>query len=88
MYINKYSDLWQHTMMRIEDAERKAKNFEDFSRKMVTRLHRITHEEKIHYAIAALKQKGYQDLVDVYEGRLIMEKLLSNGNTTFSNRSR
>ena len=54
MYINKYSELWDHTCMRIENAESKSKNYEQFARQMVTRLGRITHIEKVHYAIAVL----------------------------------
>lgn len=83
MYIDKRSELWKHTLMRINNAEQTSKNYEQFARQMVTRLQRITHAEKVHYAIAALQQKGYQDLVDVYEGRFVMDKLIKAGNPNY-----
>jgi hypothetical protein len=43
---------------------------------MVARLQRITHEEKIYYAIEYLKQKGYNDVVEIYEGRLFMDEFI------------
>lgn len=86
VWIDTNDTLWAHTMMRIENAEKTAKNFDDFSKKMIARLQKIKHIEKVYYAIEALNQKGYQDLVDVYNGRLVMEKLLnSNSMSVFNN---
>ncbi|MFW6242899.1 MAG: hypothetical protein ACOC2W_01960 [bacterium] len=79
IHVSRYDKLWDHTVMRIENAENKAKNYQDFTKKMVTRLKRIKHEEKIHYAIAVLKEKGYDEVVDIYEGRLVMDKLSKSG---------
>ena len=77
MYINKYSVLWEHTEMRIKNAEEKSKgNNEKFVVAMVARLKKITHIEKVHYAIAVLKERGHEDVVDIYEGRLLMEEFL------------
>lgn len=76
MTVSRYSELWDHTVMRIRTAEKQTKTNEDFVKKMVTRLKRIKHEEKIHYAIAVLKERGHMDVVDIYEGRLLMEHFL------------
>lgn len=81
--ISEYNELWDHTMNRIITAERKAKDYQDFVRKMVTRLNRITHEEKIHYAIAVLKKRGHNDVVDIYEGRLLMDHFLKQSQGGF-----
>lgn len=78
-HVDRYDQLWGHTIMRIENAEKKAKNYEDFVKKMVTRLKRIKHEEKIHYAIAVLKEKGYDEVVDIYEGKLLMDQMSQSG---------
>lgn len=72
--------LWEHTETRIINAEKSAKNYNDFVKKMVTRLNRITKEEKIHFAIAVLKDRNHHSLVDIYEGRLIMDKFLKQQN--------
>jgi len=76
IYIDRYSELWRHTVKRVIDAEKKSKNYEEFARKMVTRLKRITHEEKIHYAIEVLRERNHHDIVDVYEGRLLMDEMV------------
>lgn len=73
--ISNYGELWTHTVKRIQDAEKKAKNYEEFAKKMVTRLKRITHEEKVYCAIAVLHEKGYQEIVDIYDGKLLMDEL-------------
>lgn len=89
IYIDRYSELWDHTMMRIRNAESKATvngkfNNEKFVTQMVTRLKRIEHIEKVHYAIAVLKATGHDDVVDIYEGRLLMEDFLkASGQGTF-----
>lgn len=81
-YVDRYSDLWQHTKKRVNDAEDKARNPKGevdqvkFAKLMVTRLQRITHEEKIYYAIQYLKDKGYNDIVEIYEGRLFMDEFV------------
>jgi len=82
IYVNRYSNLWDHTVKRVNDAENKARDKSGkidqvkFAKLMVTRLQRITHEEKIHYAIQYLKQKGYNDIVEIYEGRLFMDEFV------------
>ncbi len=81
-YVDRYSDLWQHTKKRVNDAEDKTRNSNGevdqvkFAKLMVTRLQRITHEEKIYYAIQYLKDKGYNDIVEIYEGRLFMDEFV------------
>lgn len=82
MYVDRCSDLWRHTKKRVNDAEDKTRNQNGevdqikFAKLMVTRLQRITHEEKIHYAIRYLKDKGYDDIVEIYEGRLFMDEFV------------
>lgn len=49
---------------------------QEFLKLMVQRLQKITNMEKVYYAIAALNEKGYQDVVDVYEGRILMDQML------------
>ena len=50
----------------------------EFLKLMVGRLKKITNVEKIYYAIAVLNKKGYSDIVDVYEGRLLMEHMIKS----------
>jgi hypothetical protein len=85
MLVSKYNDLWDHTVMRITNAEKKrgvvdgnhrTGDYEKFVNDMVVRLKRITHVEKLHYAIAVLKERGHEEVVQIYEGRLMMEKFL------------
>ena len=77
MYINRHCELWDHTIHRIVEAEKKSNgDYDKFAKMMVTRLKRITHEEKIHYAIAALRDRGHNEIVDVYEGKLVMNELV------------
>ena len=74
-YINDNCELWNHTKMRIDSAKQKAKSQEDFEKKMMTRLMRITHHDKLIYAIAYLKQCKYDSLVEAYESKILLEKL-------------
>lgn len=80
MTVIKRNQLWDHTEKRIINAENKSKNNEEFVKKMVTRLSRITHQEKIYYAIEVLKERGHNDVVDIYEGRLVMDEFLKGIN--------
>ena len=80
--IDKWSPLWEHTMMRIKNAEAKCtKNgtldYEKFQSQMITRLIRIGHEEKIHYAISALIDLGYKDIAEIYDSKLVLDMLTS-----------
>lgn len=95
-YVSKSDEMWRHTMMRIHDAEDRAReraskhmydikwirkngetNYDkEFLKLMVQRLQKITNMEKVYYAIAALNEKGYSDVVDVYEGRVLMDQML------------
>ena len=95
-YVSKHNPLWDHTMMRVRDAEDNARNKvikkmsdpkwiqknggtnfdKEFLQLMVQRLQKITHMEKVYYAIAVLNERGYSDVVDVYEGRILMEEML------------
>lgn len=73
----KNSDLWKHTEMRIINAEKKSLgDNKKFVIQMVSRLKKIQHIEKIYYAIAVLQERGHNDVVDIYNGKLIMEKFL------------
>lgn len=74
-YINKYSELWSHTKMRIDNAENKAKDRDDFCKKMIQRLMKIKNRQKVDYAIAYLKEKGYEDIADMYESKIMMDDL-------------
>ena len=80
MTIVKRDQLWRHTERRIIAAEEKAKSNEEFVKKMITRMNRITHQEKIHYAIEVLKERGHNNVVDIYEGRLVMDEFLKGIN--------
>lgn len=71
----KSSQLWRHTVDRIKGFEKKCKTPEEFQKKMVTRLKRITHKEKIYYTIAVLVELGYKEVAEIYDGRLVMESL-------------
>jgi len=66
--------------MRIRNAEQKCTvngilDKEKFIKQMVTRLHRIQHIEKVHYAIKVLIERGHQDVAEIYDSRLVMELL-------------
>lgn len=80
MYVNgKYydNDLYEHSLMRIENAEMKSKGDNvKFVQLMTTRLKLIKHQDKIHCAIQILKNRNHQDVVDIYEGRLLIEEFL------------
>lgn len=73
--VRNYGELWEHTMKRIVDAEKKAKNYQDFANKMVTRLKRIKHNEKVYAAIAVLYERKHYEIVDIYDGKLLMDDL-------------
>ena len=80
IYIDRYSKLWDHTMMRIKNARDKCtKNgvldHEKFQSQMITRLIRIGHVEKVHYAISALIQLGYKDIAEIYDSKLVLDVL-------------
>jgi hypothetical protein len=71
--------------MRIRNAEEKANgNNEKFVNAMVSRLKKITHKDKVMYAIEVLKHLDHNDVVDIYEGRLLMEEFLkAQGQVTY-----
>lgn len=71
------SEHWLHAEDRILSAKRKAKSDEDFKKKMITRLKRIKHQEKLYYAVAVLHKHGYEDIANMYTGRIVMEKLMA-----------
>lgn len=80
IYVNRYDELWSHTVMRIRNAEEKAtvngildKN--KFTKQMVTRLNRIEKIEKVYYAISVLIERGHQDVAEIYDSRLVMDIL-------------
>lgn len=84
MHISKYNELWSHTQSRVNGFLKKAQDAakkkgtdpeEEFTKLMVTRLRRIKHEEKIHYTIAVLQEMGYQEIIDIYDGKLVMNAL-------------
>lgn len=49
---------------------------QEFLKLMVQRLQKITNMDKVYYAVAVLNEKGYSDVVDVYEDRILMDKML------------
>lgn len=73
--VNTNSELWHHTKMRIDNAKNKAKDEEDFKKKMVQRLLKIKKEEKVYYAIAYLRDCEYNEIVEIYEGKILMDEL-------------
>lgn len=82
IYVDKWSPLWKHTIMRIKNAEAKCtKNgtldYEKFQSQMITRLIRIGHVEKVHYALAALDELGYKDIAEIYDSKLVLDMLTS-----------
>ena len=73
--VNRDDYLWEHTMKRVNDFEAKSKSREDFVKKMVTRLKRIKNLDKVYYTIAVLVEKGYHDVAEIYDSRLVLENL-------------
>jgi hypothetical protein len=75
--VYKNDKLWNHTQMRIDNALKKANgDNEKFTSQMVTRLKRIGHEEKLYYSIAVLKEMGYENIVDMYEGKVLINEMM------------
>lgn len=74
--INKESELWYHTKMRIENAKSKSKSPEDFEKKMIARLMKIKHRDKLNYAIVCLKDLGYETIAEMYESKILMDDLM------------
>lgn len=75
IHVNKFSRLWEHTKMRIDNARKKAKNDEDFEKKMITRLMKIQNVEKVCYAIEYLNELGYDNIVDIYNSKMLIDEL-------------
>lgn len=75
IYVNKSSKLWKHTQMRIDNARKKSKSEEDFEKKMVTRLMKIQNFEKVYYAIEYLNELGYNNIVDIYNSKILLDEL-------------
>jgi hypothetical protein len=52
-------------------------NFDkEFLKLMVQRLKKITNMQKVYYAMAVLNEYGYTDVVNVYEGKVLMDHML------------
>lgn len=83
--MSRNGELWNHTMMRIRNAEEKAKGDNGkFVSAMVSRLKKITHKDKVTCAIEVLKYLKHDDVVDIYEGRLLIEEFLkAQGQITY-----
>jgi hypothetical protein len=80
IYVDRYSELWKHTIMRIKNAEADATvngeiNMEKFQTLMIKRLKLIRNEDKIHYAITALKENGYTKVAEIYDTMLMINAL-------------
>lgn len=72
--VNPYDALWAHTEKRILDAKKKSNgDYEKFKNSMVVRLNKMTHHDKIVYAIRVLEKYGYDDIVDIYFSRVVIE---------------
>lgn len=86
-----WSDEYKHAKKRIIEAEQKAQKtaiakglskeeeHQVFYNAMAARLKKIKTEDKIHYAIAVFKEKGYTDLVDLYESGLLFDAMKEFG---------
>lgn len=93
-YISRYNPLWNHSLERVRGFVAKSYDKqgkydkEKFIRQMVNRVNKIKSLEKLHYTIAVLEHLGatededdkwgYQHAVDVYNGKITIEKLLGN----------
>ena len=80
IYIDRYSPLWRHTMMRIKNSQFKCTkdgvlDHEKFKSQMITRLIKIGKNEKIYYAIQALIDLGFKDIAEIYDSRLVLDML-------------
>jgi len=78
IYVDKNSALWEHTKMRIDNAAFKAKDRDDFVKRMIQRLMKMKHKDKLDYAKYYLKQLGYDDIVEIYESKELMDILSEN----------
>lgn len=74
-YVSVDNSLWKHTLDRVISFEEKCKSKEEFEKKMVTRLKRIKHTEKIYYTIAVLVHRGHQTVAEIYDSRLVLDSL-------------
>lgn len=76
--VYKSSKQWEHAEMRIKNAEAKSKgDNKTFVKQMVTRLKKIQNMEKVYYAIAVLEDRNHGDVVNIYNGKLVLEKFLN-----------
>lgn len=73
-----FTDDWKHTEDRVLAAKKSAKNEEEFKKKMITRLKRIKHRNKLYCAVAVLHKYGYEEIANMYTGRIVMDKLLGD----------
>jgi len=81
VYVSRYGQLWDHTMMRIKDARVKCTkdgvlDYEKFKNQMILRLTRIGHKEKIYTAIQALVDLGYKEIAEIYDSKLLFDVLM------------
>lgn len=75
--IHKYDKLWNYTMDKVNAAKRNSKSPDEFKKKMLIRMLRLKNKQKLYYAIAYLKDIGEDYLSDLYDAKIVADKLLS-----------
>ena len=83
VYVDRYDPLWKHTMKRIKESREKCTkdgvlDYEKFKNQMILRLTRIGHKQKIHYAMQALVDLGYQEIAEIYDSKLLFDVLMDD----------
>lgn len=74
-HVYKSDKLWKHTVDRMGNWGTTLSR-EEFAKKNMTRLKRITKKEKLYYAIAVLVDMGFdKEVIDMYDAQIVMNEL-------------
>jgi hypothetical protein len=67
--------MWAYNVDRMKGWDKKHTR-EEFIKKNMTRIKRITKKEKLYYSLAVLIEMGFeQEVIDMYDAKLVMEAL-------------
>lgn len=75
-HIEMYNKHWNHAEDRVRAIKAKHGNdYFAFKKEMTTRLKRIKREDKLYYTAGVLIHLGYPDIAELYDSKLVMNKL-------------
>lgn len=74
-HVYKNDPMWSHCKDRVGSWNAKFTR-EEFIKKNMTRLKRISKKEKLYYTLAVLIDMGFdQEVIDMYDARIVMDAL-------------